>query len=189
METTPITFDQCLALQRAAHRANPYPDLEQRKADLGALHQFLDENEAAIIEAIGNDFGVRPGTETRLIELFPVRQGIRDTLGHLAKWMRSKRRSVDQLVFPGTSNRVIAQPLGVVGVMVPWNFPIFLSFGSARGHPRRRQPRDGEDVGSVHAPCAPADRSLPALPAAGGRSPSSKTSDAARTFPSSSSTT
>jgi len=72
---------------------------------------------------------VRPATETRLIELFPVRQGIRDTIGHIAKWMRPQRRSVDHLVWPGASNRVIPQPLGVVGVMVPWNFPIFLSFG------------------------------------------------------------
>ncbi len=129
MESSALTLAQCLGLQRAAHRANPYPDVEQRKEHLTALHRFLEENEAAIIEAIGADFGVRPETETRLIELFPVRQGIRDTLGQLAKWMRSKRRSVDQLIFPGAKNRVVAQPLGVVGVMVPWNFPIFLSFG------------------------------------------------------------
>ncbi len=129
MESSALTLAQCLELQRAAHRANPYPDLEQRKGDLAALHRFLKEHEAAIIKAIDADFGVRPATETRLIELFPVRQGIRDTIGHIAKWMRPKRRSVDQLIFPGASNRVFPQPLGVVGVMVPWNFPIFLSFG------------------------------------------------------------
>jgi coniferyl-aldehyde dehydrogenase len=129
MESPVLTLARCLELQRAAYRANPYPDLEQRKSDLAALHRFLQENEAAIIKAIGADFGVRPATETRLIELFPVRQGIRDTLGHIAKWMRPQRRSVDQLVFPGASNRVIPQPLGIVGVMVPWNFPVFLSFG------------------------------------------------------------
>ena len=129
MESSALTLAQCLELQRAAHRANPYPDLEQRKGDLAALHRFLKEHEAAIIKAIDADFGVRPATETRLIELFPVRQGIRDTIGHIAKWMRPRRRSVDHLVFPGASNRVVPQPLGVVGVMVPWNFPIFLSFG------------------------------------------------------------
>ncbi len=129
MESSALTLAQCLELQRAAHRANPYPDLEQRKGHLAALHRFLKENEAAIIKAIDADFGVRPATETSLIELFPVRQGIRDTIGHIAKWMRPQRRSVDHLVFPGASNRVIPQPLGVVGVMVPWNFPIFLSFG------------------------------------------------------------
>lgn len=129
MESTTPTLAQCLDQQRAAHRANPYPDIEQRKAHLAALHRFLEENEEAIIEAIGADFGVRPPTETRLLELFPVRQGIRDTIGHLAKWMRTQRRSVDRLIFPGASNRIVPQPLGVVGVMVPWNFPIQLSFG------------------------------------------------------------
>jgi len=72
---------------------------------------------------------VRPATETRLLEIFPVCQGIRDAAGHVARWMRSQRRSVDRLVFPGASNRVVPQPLGVVGVLVPWNFPIQLSFG------------------------------------------------------------
>ena len=43
--------------------------------------------------------------------------------------MRPQRRSVDRLIFPGATNRAIAQPLGVVGVLVPWNFPIQLSFG------------------------------------------------------------
>lgn len=129
MEASTLTFAQCLEQQRAAFRADPYPDVERRKDDLAALHRFLEENETAIIRAIDADFGVRPATETRLIELFPVRQGIRDTKGQLAKWMRPQRRSVDHLVFPGASNRVVPQPLGVVGVMVPWNFPIFLSFG------------------------------------------------------------
>ncbi|MCP9771190.1 coniferyl aldehyde dehydrogenase [Synechococcus sp. Tobar12-5m-g] len=129
MGSPALTLGQCLKLQRAAHRADPYPDLERRRGHLAALHRFLQENEAAIIEAIQADFGVRPATETRLLELFPVRQGIRDATRHLAKWMRSQRRSVDQLIFPGASNRVVPQPLGVVGVLVPWNFPIFLSFG------------------------------------------------------------
>ncbi len=129
MESSTLTLAQCLEQQRAAHRADPYPDVERRKSHLAALYRFLQENEAAIIDAIEADFGVRPATETRLIELFPVRQGIRDTQGHIAKWMRSTHRSVDRLIFPGAKNRVVPQPLGVVGVMVPWNFPIFLSFG------------------------------------------------------------
>jgi len=129
MESSELSFAQCLERQRAAYRANPYPDLEQRKSDLAALHRFLKDYEAAIIAAIDADFGMRPATETCLLEIFPVRQGIRDTLGHVAKWMRPQRRAVDQLIFPGASNRVVPQPLGVVGVMVPWNFPIQLSFG------------------------------------------------------------
>ena len=129
MESTALSLAQCLDRQRSAHRADPYPDLARRKDHLAALHRFLRENEAAIIKAIEADFGVRPATETRLLEIFPVRQAIRDVERHLAKWMRPQRRSVDRLIFPGAKNRAIAQPLGVVGVLVPWNFPIQLSFG------------------------------------------------------------
>lgn len=129
MESTALSLAQCLDQQRSAHRADPYPDLARRKDHLAALHRFLKENEAAIIKAIDADFGVRPATETRLLEIFPVRQAIRDAERHLAKWMRPQRRSVDRLIFPGATNRAIAQPLGVVGVLVPWNFPIQLSFG------------------------------------------------------------
>lgn len=129
MDSSALTLDGCLEQQRSAHRADPYPDLERRKGHLAALHRLLRENEAAIIEAIDADFGTRPTTETQLLEIFPVRQAIRDVERHLAKWMRPQRRSVDRLIFPGARNRSIAQPLGVVGVLVPWNFPIQLSFG------------------------------------------------------------
>ena len=90
---------------------------------------MLKENEAEIVAAIDADFGGRSAVETRLLELFPVREGIRGAISHLRKWMRPQRRSVDWLVYPGAKNRVIPQPLGVVGVIVPWNFPIQLSFG------------------------------------------------------------
>ena len=48
---------------------------------------------------------------------------------HLKRWMRPQRRPVDSLMYPGAKNRVIPQPLGVVGIIVPWNFPIVLSLG------------------------------------------------------------
>lgn len=128
MESSTLDLARCLEHQRAAHRADPYADLEQRKGHLAALRRFLQEHEEAIIDAIEADFGVRPATETRLIELFPVRQGIREVTGQIAKWMRPQHRSIDRLIFPVGSNRVVPQPLGVIGVMVPWNFPIQLSF-------------------------------------------------------------
>ena len=66
--------------------------------------------------------------------------------------MKPRRRSVDLLTFPGARNRVIPQPLGVVGVIVPWNFPLHAEPFAARQHLRRRQPGDGQDVGELPPP-------------------------------------
>jgi coniferyl-aldehyde dehydrogenase len=125
----PAEFTECLTRQRAAYRANPYPSAQQRRDDLQALRQMLKDNETDIVSAIHADFGVRAAVETRLLELFPVREGSRSAMANLEAWMRPQKRSIDWLIFPGAKNRVIPQPLGVVGVIVPWNFPIQLSFG------------------------------------------------------------
>jgi coniferyl-aldehyde dehydrogenase len=125
----PAEFTQCLERQRAAFLAHPYPSVRERRADLKALHRLLKDNETEIESAISADFGVRSAEETRLLELWPVREAILGAISHVAKWMRPQKRSVDWLIFPGAKNRVIPQPLGVVGVIVPWNFPIQLSFG------------------------------------------------------------
>ena len=131
----PPEFTECLARQRAAYLTDPYPSVQRRRADLEALRRMLKDNETEIVLAINADFGVRSAVETRLLELFPVREGIRSAIAHIGKWMRPQKRSVDWLVFPGAKNRVIPQPLGVVGVIVPWNFPIQLSFGPLRQYP------------------------------------------------------
>jgi coniferyl-aldehyde dehydrogenase len=125
----PAEFTECLTRQRAAYRANPYPSAQQRRDDLQALRQMLKDNETDIVSAIHADFGVRAAVETRLLERVPVREGSRSAMANLEAWMRPQKRSIDWLIFPGAKNRVIPQPLGVVGVIVPWNFPIQLSFG------------------------------------------------------------
>jgi coniferyl-aldehyde dehydrogenase len=125
----PLEFTDCLRRQRAAYLADPQPSHEVRRADLEALHRMLEENEPAIVAAIDADFGGRSAVESRLLELFPVREGIRSTISHLRKWMSPQKRSIDWLVYAGARNRVVPQPLGVIGVIVPWNFPIQLSFG------------------------------------------------------------
>ena len=117
-----------LARQRAAYARAPVPSYAERVADLKALRRFLTENREALIAAVNADYGCRSRHETLFAEFVPVLDGIRHTLRHLRGWMRPQRRAVDLLLFPGARNRVIAQPLGVVGVIVPWNFPINLSF-------------------------------------------------------------
>ncbi|MBS0454842.1 MAG: coniferyl aldehyde dehydrogenase [Proteobacteria bacterium] len=124
----PAEFQQCLDQQRAACLAHPEPTHAQRVADLKQLAALLKDNRAALVEAICRDYGNRSEFETLFGEFFVVLEAIKDSIRNLKKWMKPQRRHIDVLLYPGASNRVIPQPLGVVGVIVPWNFPINLSF-------------------------------------------------------------
>lgn len=116
-----------LALQRQAYLAHPVPSLQERQADLRTLQRFVREHKDALCDAISADYGHRSRHETLLAEIFPVIDGIDHVLGQLRRWMKPQRRGVDLRNFLGARNRVIPQPLGVVGVIVPWNFPLNLS--------------------------------------------------------------
>lgn len=129
---TPVTsvraeLEACLALQRKAYFADPIPTHEERKADLRKLQRLVRENKEAIITAINADYGNRSRHETLFAEIFPAIDGVEHALRHLRKWMKPQRRAVDLRNFMGARNRVIPQPLGVIGVIVPWNFPVNLT--------------------------------------------------------------
>jgi coniferyl-aldehyde dehydrogenase len=117
-----------LEAQRHAAAADPVPSYAQRRADLRTLRRFITENREALIAAVNRDYGNRSRHETLFAELVPALDGIKYTLRHLRSWMRPQRRGVDLLLFPGARNRVLPQPLGIVGMIVPWNFPINLMF-------------------------------------------------------------
>ena len=117
-----------LHLQRQAHLAHPAPTLAERQEHLKALRALLREHQDALCAAISADYGHRSTHETRLCELAPAVDGIGHVLGQLRGWMKPQRRHVDLKSFPLARNRVVPQPLGVVGAIVPWNFPVNLSF-------------------------------------------------------------
>ncbi|PWB31745.1 coniferyl-aldehyde dehydrogenase [Pseudomonas sp. SDI] len=118
--------------QRSAFAGLPMPPAAQRRQWLKSLRELLLAQQAALIEAISQDFSGRSADETLLAELMPSVQGIRDAERHLARWMKPSRRKVG-LAFQPASARVIYQPLGVVGVIVPWNYPLFLAMGPLTG--------------------------------------------------------
>lgn len=120
-------FADCLAQQRAAYHANPVPTLAQRLADLDALKALIRDNEPALVEAVNADYGSRCRFETRFSEILMVLEDINRTKKQLKKWLKPQKRHIDRLLFPTSSCIVVPQPLGVVGVIVPWNFPIMLS--------------------------------------------------------------
>ncbi|MBT8450575.1 MAG: coniferyl aldehyde dehydrogenase, partial [Deltaproteobacteria bacterium] len=113
-------------LQREAYLRDPYPSLQERRARLNAVERILLENTDAIVEAISQDFGHRCAEESKILEIFPVIDGLRHTRKKLRKWMKPQRRPISWLFATG-SNRLIPQPKGVVGIVSPWNYPLFLT--------------------------------------------------------------
>ena len=120
-------FSTCLQQQRAACATDPVPSYQQRQADLDALKALICENEAALVAAVNADYGSRCRFETRFSEILMVLEDIARTKKQLNKWLKPQRRHIDRLLFPTSSCKVLPQPLGVVGVIVPWNFPIMLA--------------------------------------------------------------
>ena len=117
---------ECLAKQKSAFLKHPYPSKQERIAHLQDLKQALLDNEQAICDAISADFGHRSPSETRFVELMSCVGDINYTIGKIGKWMKPERRGVG-LQFMPASNKIMYQPLGVIGIIVPWNYPLYLS--------------------------------------------------------------
>ncbi|AYZ00710.1 coniferyl aldehyde dehydrogenase [Burkholderia multivorans] len=130
LQRCPTPLDASFERQRRAFAAEPDPSLETRLFRLERLATWIDAHEADIARAIDTDFQGRSAHETRLAEIFIVRAGIRHARRHLAQWMRTRRVPTALHFRPGY-NRLIPQPLGVVGIISPWNYPLQLSVGPA----------------------------------------------------------
>jgi coniferyl-aldehyde dehydrogenase len=126
--STRAELEATLKLQRAAYLAHPNPSFEARREDLLKLKAFVTDHRDALVAAISADYGHRSAHESLFAEIFSVIDGVNYTLKHLKRWMKPQKRHVDIKNFLGASNRVTPQPLGVVGAIIPWNFPIWTSF-------------------------------------------------------------
>lgn len=135
LDQTNSEFERLQSLleqQRRAFQADPYPSAADRVQWLDDLHRLLASNQQAIIEAISADFGNRSADETRLAEIMPSLHGIDYARRRLRRWMKPSRRSVG-LAFQPASAKVVYQPLGVIGIIVPWNYPLYLAIGPLIG--------------------------------------------------------
>lgn len=113
---------------KLASLKDPNPSIELRRNRLTRLLRLLVDNQKDIAKAISDDFGYRSLTETQIIDVFPAIEEIKHTRRHFHKWMKVRKVSVSLNFKPATA-RVMPQPRGVVGVVVPWNYPVFLMFG------------------------------------------------------------
>ncbi len=114
-----------LVAQKAAFLAKPMPDAQHRIESLNKLKRIIINNSDAIIHSISTDFSNRSESETLLAEIFPLLEAIEYSKSRIKKWMKTQKRKVPMTVMPAKVS-VMYQPLGVVGIVVPWNFPLFL---------------------------------------------------------------
>jgi len=114
--------------QRSAYLAAPFPSESLRKQQLLALKAALLKHKDKLVKAISTDFGSRSSDETLLADVMPTIKAIDHAVKHLRDWMKPEKRQVPLMFQPATS-LIAFQPLGVIGIMSPWNYPVFLSLG------------------------------------------------------------
>jgi len=105
---------------------------ERRDEALGALAESLVRHADDFTKAIASDFGHRSPHETKLADLYPVIAGLRHARKNFRRWMKPRRRPIQWMFQPGTG-RILYQPLGVVGIVSPWNYPVQLALWPLAG--------------------------------------------------------
>src|SRR3990167_7936134 len=128
-QTAAVSAEQlaaALAAMKQAHLAEGPASLELRRDRLDRAIALLLDNREEIVAAVSADFGNRSREQTLLSDIAGSVASLKHCREHLAEWMQS---DAHQAPFPGCEARVDYQPLGVVGVISPWNFPIVLAFG------------------------------------------------------------
>ncbi len=157
---------QRLDVQRAAFRKAAPLDHRARIEALGALESALLRNEAALIDSLKQDFGARARQETQILEVFPTLDEIRHIRRHLKGWMRPRSVLANWQIWPSRA-RIVYQPLGVVGILGAWNYPVLLTLSplanalAAGNHamvkPSELAPATAEVIGRMIAETFPPD--------------------------------
>jgi coniferyl-aldehyde dehydrogenase len=120
------SLEGILAAQRAAFGVNPYPPDAERRANLRLLLRMVLARQNDLADAIDRDFGGRSRNEVLFSEIYVSVNAIKHARRGVKRWMARRPRPVGwplQLA----SAYVLPQPLGVIGIIAPWNYPIFLS--------------------------------------------------------------
>lgn len=125
-DVTLAELRRILDRQRAAFLHAGPPDLKQRRTHLRCLKAEILKRRTDIVRALKVDFGQRSERESAIVELIPLVRSINYMIVHLGHWMKPERRHVSAY-FQCGSAWIIRQPVGVVGIIAPWNYPVSLA--------------------------------------------------------------
>lgn len=121
-------MDRMLHTQQVAFLEAPMPSLDERKKSLTALKQAIKQHREALCQALADDYGQRHRQDSLVADIVPCINNINYSLKRLKRWMKPSRRHAGLMLSPAKVS-VHYQPVGVVGIVVPWNFPVMLSLG------------------------------------------------------------
>ena len=129
-DNPPASLERLLLVQRSAFEAERYPGVATRRDRLERLRRIVTQDESRFVAAIERDFGHRSAHETRLAELYIVGAEARHAIRHLSRWMKPRRVATPWHLLPASA-RIMHQPVGVVGIISPWNYPVQLALAPA----------------------------------------------------------
>lgn len=127
-EPVAAELEALLERQRRGFVADGFPDLALRRARLAKLKAVLLDHREAFVLAASADFSHRSRHETLLADILTSLEAVKYAGREVAGWMRPRRRRTSLNSLPA-GVRIEAQPLGVVGIIAPWNYPVYLAFG------------------------------------------------------------
>ena len=125
-----VVADAVARLRQAFDRGTTKP-VAWRLRQLRALKQLLLERGVELERALATDLG-KSGTEAQITEIGLLVGEIDHTLKHLKRWVRPRRVAVPLTLAPASAS-VVAEPVGVVLVIGPWNYPVQLCIGPVIG--------------------------------------------------------
>ncbi len=123
---SPSDLQEILAKQRQAFMREGAPSLAHRLSAIDKVHRILIDYKEEWQQAISQDFGNRSHHETLMAEIFITINSVKHTRKQLKKWMKPKKAPISWQFKPGTG-KIFHQPLGVVGIISPWNYPLQLA--------------------------------------------------------------
>ncbi|MCS6101787.1 coniferyl aldehyde dehydrogenase [Shewanella baltica] len=126
LNASPLT--QLLQRQRSSYLAAPNPNYATRVEQLTRLKAAILQFKTPLVEALSQDYGHRSIDDSLISDIMPVINNINYSLKNLKKWLKPSARHAGLLLAPAKVT-VHYQPLGVIGIIVPWNFPVMLSIG------------------------------------------------------------
>ena len=129
-DNPPASLERLLLIQRSAFEAERYPSVATRRDRLERLRRIVTQDESRFVAAIERDFGHRSAHETRLAELYIVGAEARHAIRRLSRWMKPRRVATPWHLLPASA-RIMHQPVGVVGIISPWNYPVQLALAPA----------------------------------------------------------